>query len=93
MILISKVVFGSVAVATLAGSVVFTDAVEAARNMASTLQWGSTAAVQPTGPQQPVAERLPVPDTHQAPYAVGQFPSTLQHCPGRCDIGLLFSIR
>lgn len=93
MILVSKLVLGSVAMATVAGSVVFTDAVEAARSMTASMGWGSEAQGRAAVAQPVVMEQPAAWQPHAQTHGSGQFPGSLQHCPGRCDIGMLFQIR
>lgn len=81
MILISKVLFGSVVLATLAGSVLLPDAADVARSLAASLRWPGTAADAKTLQRAADAE---------APLA----PHGSLHCTGSCDIwALLAQIR
>ncbi len=76
MILVSKLVFGSVALATLAGSVIFPDAGEAAST-----RWGPTA-------QALLAELR---QAEAVGNNNGQLPPAMPNCSDRCDVGHLFS--
>ena len=91
MIIISKLLFGSVAVATLAGSVVFTNALETARSFADSMRLDSSAEIRTSDLPQPIAQQPAVRQPGEEGAGSLQLPSALQHCPGSCGIHLMLS--